>query len=90
MNDLMDTIPRKVCHTLLCTIFYFDVEPSTLTSLAVGTEFTTVYSPWPNREWRAAQFRVVEPRERSFQEIETWFLNSDEVTYFEGLLKATG
>ena len=88
MDNLLNIIPLKICHTLLFTVFYFDVEPSTLTNLAVGTEFTTVYSPWPKREWRAVQFRVVEPRERNFQEVETRFLNPDEVIYFEGLLKA--
>jgi hypothetical protein len=89
MNNLINTQPRKICHTLLFSVFYCDVDPNALTNLPVGAEFTTVYSPWPNGGWRAIRFQVVGPRRGDFQEIETRFLNSDEVAYFKDLLKAS-
>lgn len=89
MNNLTNQSPLKISHTLLFTIFYFDLDPTTMTDLSIGSEFTTVYSPWPNRQWRAVRFRVIERLERNFQEVENRFLEVDEVNYFDGLLKAS-
>ena len=87
MINLINTPPREICHTLLFTIFYYGVAPNELTKLHTGAEFTIVYSPWPRPEWRAVQFQVIMPREKIFREIETRFLNADEVAHFECLLK---
>ena len=87
MNHLINRLPNAIRPLALFTIFYYDVQPNYLTYLPIGAEFTTVFSPFHNQSWRAIRFRINGARRGDFQEVETRFLNSDEIVYFEGLIK---
>lgn len=88
MDNFLDAQPDGILKESDRTIFYFGVKPPAIVELETGSEFILVYSPTPDNDWQAVQYRIIH-KNLAYCVLNRRDLSPPEIEYFKGMLKSS-
>lgn len=88
MPSLVDVLPQSIQRLAGAAIFYYGADVGRLHLLPADAEFTMVYSPTDDTGWQSVRYSVFD-NQKGYGVLERRTLDTDEVDYFEALLKTT-